>query len=61
MNFYKVPIGFGMALAQNEAAMIRYAQLSDSQKKNILSQAHSVRSEEQMYSLVASLANGTMN
>ena len=27
MDFYKVPIGFGLALAQNEAAMIRYAQI----------------------------------
>ena len=29
MDFYKVPIGFGMALAQNTAAMNRYAQLSE--------------------------------
>jgi len=58
MDFYKVPIGFGMALAQNEAAMIRYAQLSDRQKKNILCRAHNVRSEQEMYALVANLANG---
>ena len=59
MDFYKVPIGFGMALAQNEAAMLRYAQLSEQQKQNILNRAHNVRSEKEMYSLVASLANGT--
>lgn len=60
MDFYKVPIGFGLALAQNEAAMIRYAQLSDFQKKNILTRAHNVQSEKEMYALVAGLANGTM-
>ena len=59
MDFYKVPIGFGMALAQNEAAMLRYAHLSEQQKQNILNRAHNVRSEKEMYSLVASLANGT--
>ena len=59
MDFYKVPIGFGMALAQNEAAMIRYSQLTGREKKNILNRAHSARSQEEMYSLVANLANGT--
>ena len=53
MDFYKIPIGFGMALAQNNAAMNRYVHLSD-----ILNKAHNVRSEKEMYSLVASLANG---
>ncbi len=60
MDFYKVPIGFGMALAQNEAAMNRYAQLTEPQKQDILNRAHNVRSEKEMYSLVASLSNGTM-
>lgn len=60
MDFYKVPIGFGMALAQNEAAMLRYAHLTEQQKQDILNKAHNVRSEKEMYSLVANLANGTM-
>lgn len=60
MDFYKVPIGFGMALAQNEAAMLRYAQLPEQQKQDILNRAHNVRSEQEMYSLVDGLANGTM-
>lgn len=59
MDFYKVPIGFGLALAGNEAAMQRYSQLSEFQKQDILNRAHNVRSEKEMYSLVASLANGT--
>lgn len=60
MDFYKVPIGFGMALAQNEAAMLRYAQLSEPQKQDILNKAHNVRSEKEMYSLVASLGKAMM-
>lgn len=60
MDFYKVPIGFGMALAQNTAAMNRYAHLTADQKQDILNKAHNVRSEKDMYSLVASLANGTL-
>lgn len=60
MDFYKVPIGFGLALSANTAAMTRYALLSDAQKQEILSKAHNVRSEKEMYTLVASLANGSM-
>ena len=60
MDFYNIPIGFGLALSANTAAMNRYAHLSDSQRKDILNKAHNVRSEKEMYTLVASLANGTM-
>ena len=55
-----LPIGFGLALSANAAAMNRYAHLSEAQKQEILSKAHNVRSEEEMYALVASLANGQM-
>ncbi len=58
MDFYKVPIGFGMALAMNQPAMNAYAAMTEGQKQNILNKAHNVRSEKEMYSLVASLANG---
>ena len=60
MDCYKVPIGFGLALSANTAAMNRYAQMTESQKQEILNKAHNVRSEREMYSLVADLANGTM-
>ena len=60
MDFYKVPIGFGLALSANTAAMNHYAQMTESQKQEILNKAHNIRSEKEMYSLVASLANGTM-
>ena len=60
MDFYKVPIGFGLALSGNTAAMNRYAHLSEQQKQDVLNRAHNVRSEKEMYALVASLANGTL-
>ena len=58
MDFKEVPIGFGFVLNQNTAAMNRYAQLSQAKKQEILNKTHNVRSEKEMYSLVASLANG---
>ena len=60
MNFYNIPIGFGLALSANTAAMNRYAHLSENEKQSLLNKAHNVRSEKEMYSLVASIANGTM-
>ena len=60
MDFYKVPIGFGMALAVNEPAMNAYAAMTEDEKQAILNKAHNVRSEREMHILVASLANDTM-
>ena len=58
MDFYQVPIGFGLALSANTAAMNRYAHLTEKQKQEIINQAHNVRSEKEMYALVANLAIG---
>lgn len=60
MDFYRVPIGFGMALAQNEEAVNAYAMMTKEQKNAILQKAHNVRSEREMHDLVASLARPTM-
>jgi len=57
MDFYKVPIGFGMALAMNEPAMNAYSAMSEEEKQDILDKAHNARSESEMHSLVASLAD----
>lgn len=58
MDFYQVPIGFGLALSANTAAMNRYAHLTESKKRDILNRAHNARTEKEMYTLVADLANG---
>ena len=60
MNSDTMPVGFGLALSANTAAMNRYAHLGEAEKQDILNKAHNVRSEKEMYMLVANLANGTM-
>lgn len=56
MDFYKVPIGFGMALAMNEPAMSAYAAMTEEQKQLILDKAHNARSEKEMHQIVNSIA-----
>ena len=60
MELYDVPVGFGLALAGNTAAMNRYSHLEEFQRMDILEKAHNVRSEQEMYALVAELANGKL-
>lgn len=59
MDFYKVPIGFGMALAMNEPAMAAYAAMTEQQKQAVLSKAHNARSEKEMNQIVNSIAGRT--
>ena len=60
MDFYKVPIGFGMALAMNQPAMNAYAAMTEDQKQAIVNKAHNARSEKEMHDLVASLVRPIM-
>ena len=55
MDFYKVPIGFGMALAMNEPAMAAYAAMTGEEKQSILNEAHNARSEKEMHEIVNSI------
>ncbi|MBR6595755.1 MAG: hypothetical protein IKK72_04185 [Oscillospiraceae bacterium] len=55
MDFYKVPIGFGMALAMNQNAMNAYAAMTEDQKQAILNKAHNARSEREMLQIVNSI------
>lgn len=59
MDFYKVPIGFGMALAMNIPAMEAYAAMTEEQKQALIRRAHNARSEKEMRNLVASIAANT--
>ena len=56
MDFYKVPIGFGMTLAMNHSAMEAYAAMTTQQKQAILAKAHNARSEKEMHQIVNSIA-----
>jgi len=52
MDFYKVPIGFGMELAMNQPAMAAYAAMSEAQKQEVLQRAHNARSRTEMRAVV---------
>lgn len=54
-----LPLGFGMALAQNEAAMKAFEALSEKEKESIIQQTHSVSSKQEMRNLVAGLTKNT--
>lgn len=56
MNFAEVPIGFGLALAQNEEAMNKFAMMTKEQKQAIWNQAHHARSEQEMRRIVTGIA-----
>lgn len=56
MDYYQVPIGFGMALAMNPPAFNAYSAMTEEQKQAILKRAHNARSEEEMHQIVNSLA-----
>lgn len=57
MDFAEVPIGFGMALAQNEEAMNKFAMMTKEEKQAIWNQAHHARSEFEMHRIVADIVN----
>lgn len=51
-----LPMGFGMALVQNEKAMSNFANMTENQRKSIINQTHSISSKEEMQSFVNNLA-----
>ena len=52
MEPYEMPVGFGMTLAQNPAAMQKFAMLSEEEKQKIIEGTHSVSSREEMHRYV---------
>ena len=55
MDFYKVPLGFGMALAMNANALNTYSSLTEQQKQAILDKASHARGVQEMHEIVNSL------
>ena len=58
-TFSDLPVGFGMALAMNEAAMSGYAGLTEAEKEKIILRCKDARTKGQMQEIVDSLAPGT--
>lgn len=50
-----IPLGLGMALAQNGDALKRFAQLPPGERQAIIDRAHGVHSKEEMSLLVREL------
>ena len=48
MNHYEMPLGCGMALAQNPEAMQKFASLPENKKQEIINGTHSVSSRSEM-------------
>lgn len=55
MQFAQIPIGLGMGLAMNTAAMERFAAMSEAQQQAFVSRTRQVRSKEEMQRLIDSL------
>ena len=55
MEKTELPLGLGMALAQNEAAMQKFEGMTEAEKQAFLQRTHNVRSKAEMQQFVASL------
>ena len=55
MDFYKVPLGFGMALSMNPNALNAYSSMSEEEKQAVLHKAHNAASEQEMHQIVNNL------
>ncbi len=57
MDPHDLPLGFGMALAQNEPAMKRFESFSEEKKKAIVERTHNIKSKTEMRALIDSIAD----
>ncbi len=48
----EIPIGLGMALAQNPEAMKQFVMMSDAEQQQIIAGIHAVHSKQEMYRYV---------
>lgn len=53
--FRELPLGFSFALARNEMAMQRYAELTESEKEQIILKCKDARSKAEMQKIVNDL------
>ena len=59
VNGEEIPLGFGMALAQNPKAMDVFAAMPQKQRKDVIRKTETIRSKEEMRSYVDSLVGLT--
>lgn len=54
----EIPLGLGMAFAQNTSAMERFAAMSEQERQNIISMAQNIGSKAEMAAFVQKIADG---
>lgn len=55
MDYNQLPIGLGLAFAMNRAAMDRFVDMTDDEKREFVERSRSVMSKSEMEKLVGSL------
>ena len=58
VNGYGIPMGLGMALAQNPKAMEYFSSLSQNEQQKIIGATHNIRSKQEMQAFVSNMVNG---
>lgn len=53
-----LPMGLGMALAQDAAAMEHFSALSPDEQRRVIDRTHSVQSRDEMQALVRAITGG---
>lgn len=54
-----IPVGFGMALAMNADAMVKFASLGESERLAVIERARRASSKAEMTALVQNIAEGS--
>lgn len=52
-----MPIGFSMALAQNEDALKKFGTMSEPERNAVLNRAHNARSEQEMTQIASGIVS----
>lgn len=60
MDFYKVPLGFGLALTRDFTAMNAYSAMTEEGKKAVVDRARNARSEQEMNQIVQDIVDNRM-
>ena len=59
-NGKDIPLGFGMALAQNLDAMNNFTNMNEAQQQSIIQKTGNVKSKNEMQAFVQQIADGHM-
>lgn len=56
----EIPMGLGMALAQNQDAMERFAHLPQAEQQKLIEHTHEIRSKKEMKQFADQIAHGSI-